>query len=374
MQLQPQELSRNGSWPVDCFHRCEETQSADWRGFMATAIPGIPLFAFPDNTDRHAAERSDPRDAAQRVVEPGMKVLIVDDSAVARKLFEQALFGQPYSLIFASTGQQAVELYIQHRPSFVIMDWIMPDLNGVEICRRIRSLSGTCYTHIVMLTGKTDKASVVEGLSAGADDYLTKPFHEQELIARIAVGFRSVEFHRQLQAKNKTLENLALTDAMTGLPNRRAIDDWAARELSNAVRHGFSFWVIVADLDRFKHVNDTFGHNAGDEVLRKFSKILRAHSRRGDLCGRLGGEEFLMVMTHASREDVQKVVDRIRGDFEMAPFTFNGCSMMATASFGIAGFATKHEEPTFSALVSQADAALYCAKHNGRNRVEIAAS
>jgi two-component system chemotaxis response regulator CheY len=300
-------------------------------------------------------------------------VLIVDDSAVSRKLVEQALFGQPYTLLFATTGQQAVQLYTQHKPSLVIMDWMMPDLNGVEICRRIRSISFNSYTHIVMLTGKTDKASVVEGLQAGADDYLTKPFHEEELIARVGAGFRTVELHRQIEAKNKTLEKLALTDAMTGLPNRRAIDEWAKRELSGAARHGFSFWVIVADLDRFKHVNDTFGHNAGDEVLKKFSKILQVHTRRSDFCGRLGGEEFLVVMTHATRKDVDKAADRIRAEFETTPFTFSGCSMVATASFGIAGFEANQEQPSFSTLVSQADAALYCAKRTGRNRVEIAA-
>jgi diguanylate cyclase (GGDEF)-like protein len=308
------------------------------------------------------------------VAETGTKILIVDDSAVSRKLVEQALFGQPYSLIFATTGKQAVDLYVQHKPSLVIMDRVMPDLNGVEICRSMRSISGNFYTHIIMLTGKTDKASVVEGLQAGAHDYLTKPFHEEELIARVGVGFRTVELHRQLQAQNRTLENLALTDAMTGLPNRRAIDEWATRELSGASRHGLSFWVIVADLDRFKHVNDTFGHNAGDEVLKKFSKILKAQTRQSDFCGRLGGEEFLVVMTRATQKEVAKAVERIRAELESTAFTFSGCTVVATASFGIAGFEATQKQSTLSALVSQADAALYCAKRAGRNRVETAPS
>jgi two-component system cell cycle response regulator len=340
----------------------------------ATTFPGIPAFAFPSRADRYAGEQAQDRVGSPRVADTGMKILIVDDSAVSRKLVEQALFGQPYSLIFATTGKQAVDLYVQHNPSLVIMDRMMPDLNGVEICRRMRSLSHHSYTHIIMLTGKTDKASVVEGLQAGAHDYLTKPFHEEELIARVGVGFRTVELHRQLAAQNKALENLALTDSMTGLPNRRAIEDWVTRELSGVSRHGSSFWVIVADLDRFKHVNDTFGHKAGDDVLKKFSKILQANTRRSDFCGRLGGEEFLVVMTRASRNDVEKATERIRAELESTAFTFSGCSMVATASFGIAGFEANHEESSFTALVSQADTALYCAKRTGRNRVEIAPS
>jgi diguanylate cyclase (GGDEF)-like protein len=252
------------------------------------------------------------------------------------------------------------------------MDWMTADLNGLEICRRMRSISMNSRAHIIMLTAKTDKASVVEALRAGADDYLTKPFHEEELIARIGVGLRTLELQRQIEAKNKTLEKLALTDNLTGLPNRRAIEDWSEREMSGAIRHNFSFWVIVADLDRFKHINDTFGHSAGDEVLKKFSKILRTHSRRSDICGRLGGEEFLMVMTHASEDDVRRAVERVRSELESTPLTFNGCSLIATASFGIAGFDAAGGTPTFSELLHRADSALYSAKRGGRNRVEIA--
>jgi len=338
---------------------------------MATqAIQQLPTLAFPYLGEYNDAAQSVSRGDSPRMAVSPFKVLIADDSQVSRKLVEQALFGQPYTFLFAKTGKEAVELYIEHRPSLIIMDWMMPDLNGVEICRRLRSISTGGYTHIIMLTAKKDKASVVEGLQAGADDYLTKPFHEEELLARVAVGVRAVELHRQIETKNKALEELALTDAMTGLPNRRAIEEWGTRELSSASRNGFSVWAIVADLDRFKHVNDTFGHNAGDVVLKKFAKILQANTRRSDLCGRLGGEEFLVIMTHATRENVEKVAERIRAELAMVPFTFSGCDMIATASFGIAGFEAKKGHASFATLVSQADAALYVAKRTGRNRVE----
>ena len=339
---------------------------------ITTTISRMPALSLPYLGDYGGSDVSAPLGESPRTAGSGLKVLIVEDSPFARKLIEQALFGQPYSLIFATTGRQAVDLYVQHRPSLIIMDWMMPDLNGLEICRRLRSLSSEAYTHIIMLTAKKDKESVVEGLRAGADDYVTKPFHEEELLARVAVGFRAVELHRQIQAQNKTLEKLALTDPMTGLPNRRAIDEWATRELNSAARNGFSVWAIVADLDRFKHINDTFGHNAGDEVLRKFAKILKDHTRRSDLCGRLGGEEFLIVMTHATRQDAERVAERIRAEFESVPFDFSGCSMIATSSFGIAGFEANQAQPSFASMVSQADAALYQAKGAGRNRVEIA--
>src|SRR6266446_1277789 len=332
-------------------------------------IPGIPAFAFPERREKEASVASG---ESARATESEMKLLIVDDSAVARKSVEQALFGQPYSLIFATTGQQAVDLFLKHRPSLVIMDRMMPDLNGVEICRRMRSISSSSYTHIIMLTAKTDKASVVEGLRAGADDYLTKPFHEEELLARVGVGLRTLELHRQIEAKNKKLEKLALTDDLTGLPNRRAIEEWGAREVSGATRHDYSLWVIVADLDRFKQVNDTFGHNAGDEVLKTFAKVLKAHTRRSDICGRHGGEEFMMVLSHATAKDVEKAMERIRAEFETTPLNFGGCNILATASFGIAGFEAGQAKPAFDELVSRADAALYSAKRAGRNRVEIA--
>jgi diguanylate cyclase (GGDEF)-like protein len=344
---------------------------------MATttlALPRTPALALPYLNDWGGGDRASVRDQCPRLKNPTMTVLVVDDSAFSRKLVEQALFGQPYSLIFASSGKQAVEMYLRYRPSLIIMDWMMPDLNGTEICRRLRGISLDVYTHIIMLTARKDKASVVEGLDAGADDYLTKPFNAEELTARVSVGFRTVELHRQIQAKNKALQELALTDALTDLPNRRAIDEWAVREMSGAKRQGHSFWVIAADLDRFKYINDTFGHHAGDEVIKRFSKVLKSHTRRSDLCGRIGGEEFLIAMTNVQRADVERVAERIRAEFELTPFTFSSCNVMATASFGIAGFEAKEEQSSFADLVSEADAALYDAKRSGRNRIEVAPS
>jgi two-component system cell cycle response regulator len=302
--------------------------------------------------------------------EQQIRVLVGDDSAVSRKLVEQTLNDERYSLVFAKNGRETVDHFAKHHPALVIVDWIMPDLTGIEICKHIRSKTRASYTYIILLTGKSGMESIVEGLAAGADDYLTKPFHPEELIARVGVGLRIVELQREIEVKNVMLQELALTDPLTSLPNRRAIEDWAGRQLSGAARYGFSFWVALADLDHFKTVNDTYGHDAGDTVLKSFSHILKSKSRRSDICGRIGGEEFLFVLTHATKEDAKRVIDCVRAELEATKFNFNGNSLTVTASFGLVGFAGTRA-PEFSQLVAQADLALYSAKRLGRNRVEI---
>jgi diguanylate cyclase (GGDEF)-like protein len=299
-----------------------------------------------------------------------VKILAVDDSAVSRKLVEHSLFGDRYSVLFAKDGREALAFFAEHRPVVVITDWDMPDIGGLELCKRIRREFQGSYSHLILLSGNTEKEHVVEGLAAGADDYLTKPFHAGELVARVEVGCRIVELHRQIQAKNRLLEEMALTDTLTALPNRRALDIWAPRQLSAAARHGFSVWVVMADLDLFKKVNDTFGHDAGDTVLKSFAKILAANTRQSNICARLGGEEFLLMITHADKKNAKIAVERIRQQFESKNFTFGNSTITVTASFGIAGFCGT-KAPDLNAIMSRADAALYAAKRNGRNRIEF---
>jgi len=298
------------------------------------------------------------------------KVLVADDSPVYRKLVEQALSQDACSVCFASSGREALEIFEREHPAIVITDWVMPDLTGIELCQRIRADANAAYTYLIILTSHAEKENVVKGLSAGADDYLTKPFHRDELLARVRVGQRLIDLQRQIEAKNRLLEELALTDPLTGLPNRRAIESWATRQLSGAARHGFPFWVVLIDLDHFKNVNDTYGHDAGDTVLKRFAEILKANTRRSDICGRIGGEEFLQVLTHADEQNVRVVLERLRQEFSRENFQLNGHSVSVTASFGVAGFWGK-TAPEFAQLVSQADTALYRSKHLGRNRIEV---
>lgn len=300
----------------------------------------------------------------------GFKVLVVDDSPVYRKLVEHALSQDSSAVLFATSGDQALEIFELEHPEIVITDWLMPDLTGIELCQRIREGTQASYAYVIMLTSNAEKENVVKGLSAGADDYLTKPFHAAELLARVRAGQRLIDLHRQIETKNRLLEELALTDALTCLPNRRAIETWATRQLSGAARHGFPFWVVMIDLDDFKRVNDAHGHDAGDMVLRKFAEILKSNTRLSDISGRIGGEEFLQVLTHADEVNVSLVLERIRSQFEAEKFLASGAEFIVTASFGVAGF-WGNKAPEFSELVTRADAALYRAKRRGRNYIEI---
>ena len=296
---------------------------------------------------------------------------MVDDSSVYRKLVEHALEKESFSILFATSGLEAMDLFAKHSPAIVITDWMMPDLSGPELCKRIRANPQRAYTYLIVLTSISEKDNVVKGLAAGADDYLTKPFDPGELLARIGVGQRIIGLHREIDAKNKQLEEMAHSDPLTGLPNRRAIDEWAARQLHGAARHQFPFWVVLADLDSFKRINDTYGHAAGDTALRRFADILKAGTRASDICGRLGGDEFLVVLTHVKEEFIQPTVNRLRERLSAEKFSFGGKSIAVTASFGIAGFAGRRN-PEFNALVRQADSALYAAKRAGRNQIQIA--
>jgi len=301
---------------------------------------------------------------------PDLKILVADDSPVYRKLLERALSKEHYSVLLATNGRHAIDLFAEHQPALVITDWTMPDISGIELCQTIRRDFQGHYAYIILLTGNTDKEEVITGLAAGADDYLTKPFHPGELQARIRVGRRIIDLHREVQAKNRQLEEIALTDPLTGLHNRRAIDFWATRELRAATRHDFPIWAVMADLDHFKSINDSYGHDTGDVVLKAFADILKANTRQSEICGRLGGEEFLMVMTHVENENAMIAPERIRKQFEAQEFSVAGRALRATASFGIASF--RETSSDFKDLVSRADAALYSAKHKGRNRIEFA--
>jgi diguanylate cyclase (GGDEF)-like protein len=248
----------------------------------------------------------------------------------------------------------------------------MPDFSGLEFCQRVRAdITNSAYTYIILMTSNTDKGGVVKGLEAGADDYLVKPFDSSEMLARIGVGCRIVDMHRQLESKSAELEEMATTDVLTGLPNRRAIEEWANRQLKGAARHGFPIWVVLSDLDGFKEINDTFGHEAGDTVLRTFASTLKKLTRISDMCGRLGGDEFLIVISHVSSTNIDLAINRFREMFGALSFPFAGKSVSISATFGVAGSESGNLRD-FDALVRKADEMLYEAKRDGRNCVRVA--
>ena len=298
----------------------------------------------------------------------GHQVLVVDDSQVHLHVLEQTLAREFECVHKARNGREAMAIFEREHPGLVITDCVMPDVGGFELCQRIRAAQSS-YVYIIMVTSITEKDDIVKGLAAGADDYLTKPFHLDELLARVNVGRRLLDLHRQLEEKNRLLERAALTDALTGLPNRRALEAWAAHQLPAAVRHGFSFWVVMIDLDHFKRVNDSYGHDAGDAVLKAVGEILQSNTRSSDIAGRIGGEEFLHAVTHANEADMPTLVERTRAKLMARTFSFGGSQVSVTASFGVAGFRGE-DAPSFGELLSRADRALYRAKQLGRNRAE----
>jgi two-component system, cell cycle response regulator len=294
-----------------------------------------------------------------------VRILVADDSPVSRKLVEHALEGELCTLLFAENGQQALEKISESQPHIVITDWIMPDFSGPDLCRRIRQDAKARYTYIILLTSSSDLDRLVEGLAAGADDYLTKPFHQKELVARIGVGRRIISMHGEIETKSRQLEEAARTDHLTGIANRRAVEEFAAKQISGAARYKFSVWVIAADLDKFKFINDTYGHSAGDEVLKYFASILKANTRAADICGRLGGDEFVLVLTHAAEKALPMFVDRLRTALASHDFGFDGNEVHANATFGFAGF-DGTEPREFAQLLAEADAALYREKSQKR--------
>lgn len=295
------------------------------------------------------------------------RILIAEDSPVCRKLLENVLEKQPCELHSVTNGREALDAFVQFHPDIIITDSVMPELSGVELCRQIRK-NPSLRTYLILVTQNSEKEELIEGLDAGADDYVTKPFDEGELLARIRVGCRTVQMGREIEMKTALLEKAARTDHLTGLPNRLAVEEFATKQLAAAIRHKFSLWVIVTDLDKFKLVNDTYGHFAGDETIKRFAEILRSNTRASDMCGRLGGDEFLLVMSHGNKKAVVQTIERLRADFANEDCVFNGQQFAVSASFGIAGYESG-DNTTLQELLTQADHALYRAKESGRNQV-----
>ena len=297
--------------------------------------------------------------------EAPLRVLVVDDDPIQRRQLEVTLGRWGYDVRTARDGLEALRLMDEQGPiQLVVADWMMPEMDGIELCRRIRGDAGHPYVYVILLTARDHRDDIVTGLDAGADDYLTKPIHHGELQARIVAGKRIVDLQSRLLAAQEQLQIEATHDALTGLWNRRAILENLERELVRSGRQGTAITVVMADLDHFKHINDTHGHPIGDAALREVALRLGGATRPYDFVGRYGGEEFLIVAPGLERSGAIELAERIRNRIEVTPFATSGPSLSVTLSLGVVSL---HGGAEVGRVLAAADAALYEAKAAGRN-------
>lgn len=301
-----------------------------------------------------------------------MKILIAEDDPVYCKMLETMLVKWGYDVMVCSDGFSAWEILTSaDAPKFVILDWMMPGMDGMEVCRNIRENIKDTYVYILLLTAKDEMKDLIEGMEGGADDYITKPFHASELKVRVRAGRRILELQEELISSREALRVMATRDALTGLLNRMAIVDALSRRLAQAVREKTSVGVVMSDIDYFKNINDTFGHRGGDAALRETAKILQSLVRQYDDVGRYGGEEFLIVLPGCNLEDTVNHAERLRVCIEKNVVKTNEIIIPVTMSIG-ATASVDGKASDVDAIIHTADSALYRAKNNGRNRVEFA--
>jgi diguanylate cyclase (GGDEF)-like protein len=301
-----------------------------------------------------------------------VKVLIAEDDMVSRRLLEATLTRWGYEVMVTRDGVEAWQvLQGPDAPPLAILDWMMPGMDGVEVCRKVRQREQELYIYLLLLTTKGRKENIIEGLDAGADDYLTKPFDPHELQVRLRTGKRIVTLQAELIEAREALRIQATHDPLTGLWNRRAILEMLGNELARSRREGLPVAVAMADLDHFKRINDTYGHVVGDTVLCEAVSRMRALLRTYDAIGRYGGEEFLVVLPGCTSQDACKLAERLRSGIAQESVKIPGGAIDVTSSLGVAA-SDDISILDASALIRAADIALYRAKAEGRNRVELA--
>ncbi|HVN78981.1 MAG TPA: diguanylate cyclase [Terriglobia bacterium] len=300
-----------------------------------------------------------------------MRVLIADDDAVSRRLLHSTLVRWNYEVVACIDGTEAWEaLQKEGAPQLAILDWMMPGMDGVQLCREVRKRINQPYTYILLLTAKTEKGDIVAGMEAGADDYITKPFDAQELKVRVRAGQRILDLQNELIHTQEALLVQATHDPLTGLYNRGAILKILEHELDRTRRQASSVGVMLIDLDHFKNINDTLGHQAGDLALVQAAQLMLESTRSYDSIGRYGGEEFLVVAPGVAAPSIESFAERLRLNLANHPMTLGGTSVKVTCSLGVA-VSDQLEEPLLDNLIRAADAALYRAKAAGRDRVEL---
>lgn len=301
-----------------------------------------------------------------------MKILVAEDEPVSRRLLCSFLEKEGYEVVAAGSGRDAWDiLQRSNPPRLALLDWMMPEVDGLEICKRLRASVERPYTFILLLTSRDSKVDLIRGFEAGVDDYLTEPIDFEELNARMRAGVRILKLEDQLVAAREEMQFEATHDTLTTIWNRAGVLDIFRRELARSRREGNSIALLLGDLDHFKTVNDTHGHRTGDQVLQEAARRLVGSVRSYDIVGRLGGEEFLILLLGC---DPQRTFDRaehIRSAVAKGPFACSGVNILLTISLG--ALATSDwPSAGVEELLRAVDVALYRAKERGRNLSEIA--
>lgn len=308
-------------------------------------------------------------------------VLVVDDDAATLEMLGENLAAAGYEPMPAENAFRALEILRDYQIRIVIADWIMPKMDGLKLCRRIKSLKVDYYIYIIMLTIRSDKNSLVEAFDAGVDDFLAKPFYRDELLARIRAGVRMVHVYDKLREQTATalrlaaetsrlnieLKRMAGKDELTALLNRRQAISKLTEQLAAASKLGQHFCWAMVDIDHFKRINDTYGHFAGDEVLRKVAQVLLKSVRVTDFVFRYGGDEFLIIFPQATVAQACNYAERCKASVASELFDFQGHVEQVTISVGIVEY--DQQMNRVDALLQAADKALYAAKENGRNTI-----
>jgi diguanylate cyclase (GGDEF)-like protein len=300
-----------------------------------------------------------------------MRLLIVEDEPSSLHLLDALLRRWGHETVLARSGREAWEILRAPRPPpLVILDWMMPGMNGLELCRKVRELDPELRPYIILVTSKESKKDLVTGINAGADDYLVKPFEPEELRVRVHAGERIVKTETAMLTAKETFRYQATHDDMTGLPNHAYGMAALWREFSRSERTGRPVSVVLADLDDFKLINDRYGHAAGDRILVEAARRMSSKMRPYEVLSRYGGEEFLAVLCECDAPEAKKMAERLRSALADEPFIIGGKKVALTASFGVAS--ARAGDTVIETLVHRADEALYRAKAQGRNRVKVA--
>lgn len=298
-----------------------------------------------------------------------MRLLIVEDDLTSRTILIAVVRKWGYDPIAAEDGEAAWQIMQGNEaPRLLLLDWEMPKLSGLALCKRLREKENNDPPYIILLTSRSNTADIVTGLEGGANEFIPKPFENAELQARLQVGRRMLDLQEGLNRMREEMAFQASHDELTGLFNRRAAMNAMEREIARTKPDLQPLYIGMCDIDHFKKINDTYGHLAGDAILQEVARRFNATLRPYDLIGRYGGEEFLILL-NSDESHVQELFERIRRAIENEPFVYEQETLRVTVSCGVTQFLPPKDKRNNTELLSAADTALYEAKNSGRNRI-----